>query len=282
MLTSVPPIQQAHIARTSPLVVCAFLLFSIQHLKNAHSSQNRNCGITSQADIKNVKENRTMNVKELFEKAENGALTYDQFVQAAKDAKAKFVDLSEGAYVSRSKYDDDMQTKDAQINTLNGTISTRDADLANIKKQLEEAGVDAQKLSTLSTDLSTLQGKYDTDIKNYQERLTKQAYEFAVKEFANTQKFTSNAAKRDFISSLINENFKMNDKSEIIGANDFVKMYAESNADAFVVESTPEPTPTKPQPTFVQPTNQTTPPSKPTLTDLMMAKNNNPSMEINF
>lgn len=223
-----------------------------------------------------------MNVKELFEKAENGALTYDQFVQAAKDAKAKFVDLSEGAYVSRSKYDDDMQTKDAQINTLNGTISTRDADLANIKKQLEEAGVDAQKLSTLSTDLSTLQGKYDTDIKNYQERLTKQAYEFAVKEFANTQKFTSNAAKRDFISSLINENFKMNDKSEIIGANDFVKMYAESNADAFVVESTPEPTPTKPQPTFVQPTNQTTPPSKPTLTDLMMAKNNNPSMEINF
>jgi hypothetical protein len=223
-----------------------------------------------------------MKVKELFDNAEGGTLTYEQFQQAVKDANAKFVDVHEGGYVSKSKYDDDIKAKDTQIETLNGTIATRDTDLAKIQKQLEEAGVDAGKLSTLSADLSTLQGKYDTDIKQYQEQLAKQAYEFAVKEFANTQKFSSNAAKRDFVNSLINENLKMNDKNEIMGANDFVKQYTESNADAFVVEATPEPTPTKPQPSFVQPTNQPAPPSKPTLTELMMAKNNNPSMEVNF
>jgi vacuolar-type H+-ATPase subunit I/STV1 len=224
-----------------------------------------------------------MNVKELFDKAENGTLNYEQFKQAVKDANAKFVDISDGSYVSKNKYEDDLKAKDTQIETLNGTISTRDTDLANIKKQLEEAGADADKLATLSNDLSTLQGKYDTDIKNYQEQLSRQAYEFAVREFANTEKFTSNAAKREFINSLINENLKMNDKNEIMGASDFVKMYKESNADSFVVEPTPTPEPTpKPVPSFVQPTNTPTPPAKPTLSELMLAKNNNPNMEINF
>lgn len=224
-----------------------------------------------------------MNVKEIFDKAENGTLTYEQFQQVAKDSNAKFVDLSTGQYVSKSKYDDEIQTRDSQIETLNGNIATRDTDLATIKQQLEQAGVDAQKLSAVSADLSTLQTKYDTDIRNYQEQLVKQAYEFAVKEFANTQKFSSNAAKRDFINSLINENLKMNDKNEIMGANDFVTQYTESNADAFIVETPPEPTPTKPQPTFVQPTgNPEVPQTKPSLSELMAAKNNNPDMEIRY
>ena len=42
-----------------------------------------------------------MNVKELFDKAENGTLTYEQFLSAA--GEAKFVDLSEGKYVSKQK-----------------------------------------------------------------------------------------------------------------------------------------------------------------------------------
>jgi hypothetical protein len=223
-----------------------------------------------------------MNVKELFEKAEGGTLNYEQFQQLSKDANANFVDLSEGAYVSKLKYDDDIKTRDTQIETLNNNIATRDTDIATIKQQLEQAGADADKLSTLSTDLSTLQTKYDTDTKNYQKQLAEQAYEFAVKEFANTQKFSSNAAKRDFINSLINENLKMNDKNEIMGANDFVKQYTESNADAFVVETPPEPTPAKPQPSFVQPTQTPTPPARQTLSELMAAANNNPNMEINF
>jgi hypothetical protein len=193
-------------------------------------------------------------LKDFFEKAENKTLTFEQFTDACSKANIKLANLSNGDYVSKSKYLDDIKAKDNQIDTLNGTISTRDTDLATIKKQLEDAGVDAQKLSTLSTDLSTLQGKYDNDIKQYQDQLAKQAYEFAVKEFASTKKFTSNAAKRDFINSMISENLKIKD-DKIMGADDFVTSYTTENSDAFVVEDVKEKEPTASLPSFVQPTS---------------------------
>lgn len=174
--------------------------------------------------------------KELFDKAENGTLTYEQFEELSKQNNAKWADLSEGGYVSKHKYDDDLKAKDAQIETLNTTIGTRDTDLADLKTKLEAAGADSDKLTALTNDFTALQGKYDADTKAYKEKLDKQAYEFAVREFAATKKFTSQAAKRDFTQSMITENLKFKD-GKILGADDFVKSYTESNADAFVVET---------------------------------------------
>jgi vacuolar-type H+-ATPase subunit I/STV1 len=201
-----------------------------------------------------------MNIKEVFDKAENGTLTYEQFQAAAEANKAKFVDLSEGKYVSTGKYNDDLAAKAKEIETLNGTIATRDTDLEGLKKQLEEAGVDATKLQETTTKLAELQSKYDGDTKAYKEQLKKQAYEFAVKEYTATQKFTSSAAKRDFERALLSKDLKMeNDK--ILGASDFVEAYKAENADAFLVEDpNPNPNPNGGQdnsgtaPHFVQPT----------------------------
>ena len=183
-----------------------------------------------------------MNIKDLFETAENGTLTYEQFETLAKDGGAKFADLSEGKYVSKSKYDADIKakdgeiaTRDEQIETLNGTITTRDDDLANLQKQLEEAGQDATKLSELNAQFSGLQEKYDSDIKAYQTKMQQQAYEFAVKEFANTKKFSSQAAKRDFTQAMINRQLQM-EGGKLIGGEDFCNMYAEENDDAFYKE----------------------------------------------
>lgn len=195
-----------------------------------------------------------MTIKELFDKAENGTLSWEQFESAMKDAKAKFVDLNEGNYVSKQKYDSDISSKSNEIDTLNNTISARDTDLAELKKQLEAAGTDSAKLNELTNSLSTLQTKYDNEVKDYQTQLKKQAYEFAVKDFASTKKFTSNAAKRDFINSMIAKDLKM-DQDKILGAEDFVTSYSKDNADAFVVEKDPEPAPkVEPKPTFVSPT----------------------------
>lgn len=193
-----------------------------------------------------------MKVKELFEKAENGTLTFEQFEAACKEGKAKFVDLSEGNYVSKQKYEDDLASKATEIEGLNTTISTRDSDLANLQKQLEEAGTDSEKLATLTTDLTNLQTKYDDEVKSYKQKLKDQAYEFAVRDFANSKKFTSNAAKRDFIQSMIGKGLKM-EKDTILGADDFVTAYSKDNSDAFVVEEPPK-DPEPPKPTFVNPT----------------------------
>ena len=77
-----------------------------------------------------------MNIKDLFDKAENGTLTYEQFEALVKENGLKFADLSDGKYVSKSKYEADLKAVNQQVETLttqitdlNGTITTRDADL---------------------------------------------------------------------------------------------------------------------------------------------------------
>lgn len=172
-------------------------------------------------------------VKELFDQAEDGVLSYEQFMDLVKNNNVKLVDLNEGGYVSKNKFESELEAKAKEIETLNGTISTRDTDLEALKQQLEAAGADTSKLTELQNQLQTLQGKYDADSKAYKKQLSEQAYEFAVREFAGTKSFSSQAAKRDFIQSMIAKQLKMEGNS-ILGAEDFTKSYEEANADAFM------------------------------------------------
>lgn len=221
-------------------------------------------------------------LKEIFESAENGTLTYEQFVEAAKAVGAKFKDVSSGEYVSKAKYEADLEAKAGEIKTLNDTITTRDTDLANLKSQLESAGTDATKLETLSNDMKKLQGKYDADVKKYQEQLQKQAYEFAVKEYANTLQFSSEAAKRDFTTQLTKAELKM-EEGKLIGAADFKEMYSANNADAFKIETPATPPAPEPTPRFAGPApGSQENPVQMTLTELMKAKNENPDLSIQF
>lgn len=198
-----------------------------------------------------------MTIKELFDKAENGTLTFTQFEELAKANNAKFADLSTGAYVSKDKFDNEVSSREGTINKLNETLKERDKDLKNLKTQLTEAGTDSEKLAELQTQLGNLQTQYKTDTDNYKAQLSKQAYEFAVKDFANGKKFSSNAAKRDFVNSMIAKELKM-EGDKIIGADDFVSMYSSENADAFVVEQ-PKSEQQTPPPTFSKTVNPNTP-----------------------
>lgn len=196
-----------------------------------------------------------MTLKELFDKAENGTLTYEQFTALAQANKAKFADLSEGGYVDKQKYTDELASRDTRITTLNDTIKARDTDLANLQEQLKTAGTDAEKLTKLGADFADLQKKYDSDTKAYARQLKEQEYRFAVNDFANKQKFTSQAAKRDFINTMLAKKLTV-ENDVIIGASDFVAAYTKDNADAFVVEN-PDGNnpPPEPKPNFAGPTN---------------------------
>lgn len=85
-------------------------------------------------------------LKSLFEK---GALTWEQFQQAAKDAKFEVVNAASGAYVPKA----DLDTKAQELTTANNTIK----DLRAAAKAWD--GKDPKKLED---DLKTLQTKYDT------------------------------------------------------------------------------------------------------------------------
>lgn len=222
-----------------------------------------------------------MTIKEVFDKAENGTLTYAQFEELAKDAK--FADLAPGDYVSKKKYEDELSGKDNQIKTLNDTISNRDKDLKELKTQLETTaqadGADKEALEKLTADMASLQSKYNDDMKAYKTQLAEQSYDFAVKEYANSIEFSSAAAKRDFIGQLKNAGLKM-DGDMILGADDFRAKYQEVNSDAFPVKAEPAPEPEKPLPKFVDGTGE---PSgkKLSLSELMRMKNENPDVDVN-
>jgi hypothetical protein len=91
-----------------------------------------------------------MDIKELFG---DKSLTYADFEKAAGEHKAKFVDLSEGGYVDKGKFDG----KANELKTANDTI----ADLQGKVKTFD--GVDVEKLKQ---DVKDAQTKYDTDIGN--------------------------------------------------------------------------------------------------------------------
>lgn len=91
-----------------------------------------------------------MDIKTLFG---DKTLTFADFEKVAAEAKAKFVDLSEGGYVDKHKLDD----KITELGTANGTIQT----LQETVKKFD--GVDVEKLKT---DLAAAQTKYDTDVGN--------------------------------------------------------------------------------------------------------------------
>lgn len=194
-----------------------------------------------------------MDLKELFGEE---ALTYEQLSAKLTENGMKLADLSTGNYVSKRKFDDELAARDTSIEDLKGQLKTRDDDIKGLKTQLQGEGDNATKLADVTSQLEKLQGDYDTAKKDFEARLGKQSYEFAVKEFANTQQFTSNAAKKQFINEMISENLKMKN-GNIIGADDFMNAYKAENEDSFVVEQpagegTPDPVETKP--IFVQPT----------------------------
>ena len=222
-----------------------------------------------------------MTIKEIFDKAtsENKSLTYEEFEVLAKADKTKFTDLSEGNYVARQKYDDDLAKKDVEISTLNETIATRDADLAGLQEKLQNAGTDEAKLGEVTSQLTELQAKYDADTQALQTKLSAQAYEFAVRDFASGQKFSSLAAKRMFEQDMIAKNLPM-ENGKIMGANDWLKEYAKDNKDSFVVDKPAEP----PKPSFAAPTNPENggTGTKMSLSEMMRFKNENPNATISF
>lgn len=225
-----------------------------------------------------------MTIKEVFDKAENGTLTWEQFAELTKDAK--FVDLRDDGYVDKRKYEDAIGAKSKEVESLNDLIKQRDTDLASLQEQLANAGAgNEEKLASLNGELDKLKAKYEKDRKAYEDKLAGQAYEFAVKEYANETKFTSAAAKRDFIREMLAKKLPM-ENGQIMGADDFTIAYSEHNADAFLVESdeppAPAPAPKTPAPQFVASSTGDGGGVKPTLTELMKAKNENPDLVIEF
>lgn len=193
-----------------------------------------------------------------------------------KAKHCKLVDLSEGGYVSKEKYDNKTSALQSQIDALNSTITQRDTDLQSVRDQLKAAGADKTKLAETQTNLTNLQAQYDQAQKDWQAELAKQNYAFMVKEKAGELSFSSTSAKKAFIQDAIAKNFKV-DGDVLLGYNDWLSEYKKTDPGAFVgVQGAGKPTITIPG----NPGGGGSP--KLTLMEQMQRANADPSYKPNF
>ena len=180
-------------------------------------------------------------LKGLFK--DNEALTYEQLAQKAAEAKINAVNLADGSYVSKAKYEDNVNTLKQQLTDLQGQITQRNTDLTDLQAKLTAAQTDAGKFSEAQANLAKLQKKYDDDAKAWDAKAHKLAYEYAIKERANSINFSSAAAKRDFIREATSKDFKL-DGETLLGYEDFRAKYEAENPGAIVTAKEEEkPTP---------------------------------------
>ena len=217
---------------------------------------------------------------ELFAKVD-AKISEINAAQPDKSKHIRFTDLSEGTYVSRSKFDDKINSLSQQVAELQSQIAQRDTDLAGLNTQLTAAQADAGQLAEAQKQLSALQSRYDKDSKAWEAKNAQQAYEYAVRSKANELKFSSAAAKKEFIREAIERKFQQ-DGETLMGYAEFLTKYQENDPGAFAVEKPAEPKPAEPTPTIVLPGKSNPTPKKMSLTEMMKAKNDNPNLEINF
>lgn len=143
------------------------------------------------------------------------ALTYEQLAEKAAEKKMKLADLSGGAYVGREKFDALAAERDnlkARLEEANGKLQGYDPEW---KAKAEQAQTEAEK-----------------QIKSLQRSQ-------ALREQSSGLKFSSESAKRAFLSDLEAKELPLED-GKVIGFDDFVKKYKETDPNAFISD-TPAP-----------------------------------------
>lgn len=190
---------------------------------------------------------------ETWAKVETAINTHNAAEQD-KNKHIRYIDLSEGNYISKEKYSSEIGTYKSQAEDLNKQIKQRDTDLADLNTKLVAAQADANKLQDLQTQLTSMTSKYENEAKEHAEKLAAQAYEFAVKQHAAGMKFTSGAARKQYVAEAIAQKFKMDGES-IMGISDFDTKYRTDDPGAFVVEKPADTQPQQPAaPQIVAPT----------------------------
>ena len=144
-----------------------------------------------------------------------------------------------------------------QVADLQAQMTQRDTDMTALQEQLTAAQSDAGKLGEAQTALTALQAKYAADQKRWDEKIARQAYEFAIREQAAKLQFTSAAAQRDFIREATSKKLAF-ENGKLMGFDDFTAAYRADNPGALAEEKPADPKPeTKPE--IVLPTTPSTP-----------------------
>lgn len=144
-----------------------------------------------------------------------------------KENPVKFVDLSDGAYVSKEKYTGLKTEADGykkQLTEASATIeSYKGMDIDGIKKSADE-----------------WKQKYETDTAALNQQIETQKRTFAAEKFLDGQKIKSPLAKKSILSDFMSQDLEFKDGT-FVGADDYMKKMREQYPNDFEIEQQEEP-----------------------------------------
>lgn len=117
-------------------------------------------------------------------------------------------------------------------------VAKMDAELERATERAESAentlkGFEGKDFDAIAKERDEWKVKAENAQKEYEEKENKRVYSEAINEATKDLKFTSQGAKKAFIADLTSANLTLKDGA-LLGFNDYVAKYKESDADAFV------------------------------------------------
>ena len=133
----------------------------------------------------------------------------------------------------------DLHSADVGAHKQNVTALTTERD--QLKTQLEEANKQIQSykdmdIEAVKKSAADWEAKHAADTKALQDKLDAANYGFGVERAVAGLKFSSTAAKNQFVSDLTAKKLPLQE-GKLLGLEDYVKSYRESDPGAFVPEN---------------------------------------------
>ena len=144
-----------------------------------------------------------------------------------KEFDEKELIINDGTYIPKAKFD---------------SLNEQKKDLEN---QLKETNDKMQELSKVDTEdlkkqIVDLQKKYEEDTKELNKKYEAREYDIRLNDYTKDLKFSSNSAKKSFMNDLKAKELKF-EEDKLVGFDDFVNSYKESDPSAFIEEKKEDP-----------------------------------------
>ena len=123
-------------------------------------------------------------------------------------------------------------------------IQKAETERDNWKQKAETAedtlkGFEGKDFEQITKDRDEWKQKAEQAEKDFKEQLSKRDYSDAIKDLTKDIKFSSNSAKKAFMADLESNPLQMRD-GKVLGFDDYLKSYQETDADAFVKDENPD------------------------------------------
>lgn len=148
--------------------------------------------------------------------------------------------------------------KSQEIENLKSELKTTKETLEAANVQIKSfEGLDVEGIKKQATDWEEKYKNFETQSKAekeaFEKKLADQQYDFKINEYVSGQKFTSEFAKKAYMSELKNQGFKLDKDGNLLGANEYTEKFKAENQGVFVTEEPPK-DPQKPSYDFAAPT----------------------------